>query len=100
MLVLTSLPPSLLPNKPWLVSAYLDSGLCQAYPHGELLPHEDVRVVSLTKTSLQFIQLAGSEPGSVSFLLGIFVVESEEILVLDLPVLVVDVQPELVVVEA
>ena len=56
--------------------------------------------MSLTKTSLQFIQLARSEPSSVSFLLGIFVVESEEILVLDLPVLVVNVQPELVMVEA
>ena len=56
--------------------------------------------MSLAETSLQFIQLAGSEPSSVSFLLGIFVVESEEILVLDLPVLVVEVQPELVVVQA
>ena len=56
--------------------------------------------MSLAETSLQFIQLAGSEPSSVSFLLGIFVVESEEILVLNLPVLVVNVQPELVVVQA
>ncbi len=41
---------------------YLDPGLGEADPHGELLPHEDVRVVGLPKTSLQLIQLARAEP--------------------------------------
>ena len=75
-------------------------GLWQVDLERHLLSHEDVWVVSLTETSLQFIQLARREPGSVSLLLRILVVESEEVLVLDLTVLVVDVQPELVVVVA
>ena len=41
---------------------YLDPGLCEADPHGELLPHEDVWVVSLAETSLQLVQLARTEP--------------------------------------
>ena len=41
---------------------YLDPGLCEAEPHGELLPHEDVRVVSLPETPLQLVQLARTEP--------------------------------------
>jgi len=41
---------------------YLDAGLGEANPHGELLPHEDVWVVSLSETSLQLVQLARAEP--------------------------------------
>ena len=41
---------------------YLYSGLCEAYPHGELLPHEDVGVVRLSEAPLQLVQLPGSEP--------------------------------------
>jgi hypothetical protein len=43
---------------------YLDPGLREADPHGELLPHEDVRVVSLAKTTLQLIQLTRAEPAN------------------------------------
>ena len=50
--------------------------------------------MGLTEASLQLVQLAGSEPSSVTFLLGVLVLDSEEVLVLGLVVLVVNVQPE------
>ncbi len=42
--------------------SYLDPGLGEPDPHGELLPHEDVWVVSLPETSLKLVQLARAEP--------------------------------------
>ena len=41
--------------------AYLDPGLCEAYPHGQLLPHEDVGVVRLAEASLKLVQLTRRE---------------------------------------
>ena len=55
--------------------------------------------MSLTETSLQLIQLSWGEPGTMSLLLGVFVIQSEQILVMTLIELVVDVHSELVVVE-
>ena len=55
-------------NSATSVPAYLHAGLCEADPHGELLPHEDVRVVGLAEAPLQLVQLAGRKPGSVPLL--------------------------------
>ena len=53
--------------------------------------------MSLTETSLQLIQLSWSKSGSVSLLLGVFIIESEEILVMAVIELVIDVNTEFVV---
>merc|ERR1712015_400853 len=50
---------------------YLDSGLGEANPHGELLPHEDVRVVGLSEAALQLVELAGGEARAVPLLLAV-----------------------------
>ena len=52
--------------------------------------------MGLTEAPLKLVQLPRGESGSVSFLFGIFVLESEEVLVLGLLVLVINVQPETV----
>ena len=91
MLVLTSHL-----NTSITLAAHLHPGLGQSDPHGELLPHEDVWVVSLAKASLQLVELARCEPRSVTFLFGVFVLDSEDVLVLALAVLVLNVEPEAV----
>lgn len=48
---------------------YLHSGLGEADPHGDLLAHENVRIVGLAETPFQLVQLRRREPGSVSLLL-------------------------------
>jgi len=48
---------------------HLDAGLGEADPHGDLLAHEDVRVVGLREAALQLVQLGGSEAGAVALLL-------------------------------
>jgi len=48
---------------------HLDAGLREADPHGDLLAHEDVRVVGLREAALQLVQLGGSEAGAVPLLL-------------------------------
>ena len=42
--------------------SYLNPRLREPDPHGQLLPHEYVRVVGLTEASLQLIQLTRGEP--------------------------------------
>ena len=45
-------------------------GRREANPHGDLFPHEDVRVVCLGEASLQLVELCWSEPGAVPLLLA------------------------------
>ena len=51
------------------MSAHLDPGLRELQPHGELLPGEHVRVLSLLKTPLELMELKGCEscPGPPNF---------------------------------
>ena len=51
------------------VCSHLDPGLGELEPHGEVLPGEHVRVLSLLKTPLQLMELEGCEccPGSPNF---------------------------------
>lgn len=49
---------------------YLHSGLGEPDPHGDLLPHEDVRVVRLGEAALQLVELGGREPRAVPLLLA------------------------------
>ena len=44
-------------------SAHLHSSFCQVDPQGQILPHENVRVVGLCKCSLQLLQLVAGESG-------------------------------------
>jgi hypothetical protein len=53
--------------------AHLYPGLCETNPHGDLLPHEDIRVVRLGEAALQLVQLRRREAGSMSLLLRRFV---------------------------
>ena len=46
-----------------LVITYLHSGLAQAQPVAQLLPHESVRVVGLVEQPLQLVQLLQREVG-------------------------------------
>lgn len=48
-------------NKELIQNIYLDPGLDQVQPEGQSLPHEHVRVVTLIKSLLQFLQLPTSE---------------------------------------
>lgn len=47
---------------------HLHSGLRQADPQRQLLPHEDVRVVRLGEAPLQLVELCRGEAGPVPFL--------------------------------
>lgn len=49
--------------------SHLNPGLCELQPHGEILPGEHVRVLSLLKTPLQLMKLKGCEgcPRSPNF---------------------------------
>lgn len=48
---------------------HLNPRLGESDPHGDLLAHEDVRVVGLREAPLQFVQLGGCEAGAVALLL-------------------------------
>lgn len=56
---------------------HLDAGLGEADAHGDLLAHEDVRIVGLREAALQLVQLGGREAGAVALLL-VFVQVLEE----------------------
>ena len=49
--------------------SYLNSGFSQADSHGQLLPHEDVRIMSLGERPLELVQLRRREPRPMPFLL-------------------------------
>lgn len=49
-------------------SVYLNSGLGEADPQRQLLPHEDVRVVGLGEAALQLVELRRGEAGPVPLL--------------------------------
>ena len=55
------------------LKTYLYSWFCQPNSKSQLLPHENIRVMRLSETSLQFIQLGRGEPGPVPLLFGGFV---------------------------
>lgn len=44
-------------------------GFSEADPHGDLLTHENVRIVGLAEAPFQLVELRRREPGSVSLLL-------------------------------
>lgn len=58
----------------WRRKCYLYSRLRQSNSHGKFFPHEDVRVMSLRKGSLQFLKLSRSKTSPVSLLFTWFFV--------------------------
>lgn len=54
-------------------ATYLNTRLGQPDPHGDLLPHEDVRVVRLREAPFQFVQLSRGKASSMPLLFAIFV---------------------------
>lgn len=48
---------------------YLYSGLGETDSHGDLLAHENVRIVGLAEAPLQLVELRRREPGPMSLLL-------------------------------
>ena len=56
------------------MSTYRDPGLLEVEPHGERLPHEDVRVVAGEEGALQLLQLPLAEVGPGPPPLGLLVI--------------------------
>lgn len=54
-------------------STYLNTRLGQPDPHGDLLPHKDVRIVRLREAPFQFVQLRRGKASSMPLLFAIFV---------------------------
>lgn len=51
------------PFCPPVLEPDLHSSFCEADPQSQILPHEDIRIVSLCKGSLQLLQLVAGEGG-------------------------------------
>lgn len=51
--------------------SHLYSSFCEVDSHGQIFPHEDVRIVSLGEGSLQLLQLVAGERGAESPLLSL-----------------------------
>lgn len=51
-----------------LLATHLNPGLCETNSHGDLLSHENIRVMSLGEATLQFVQLCWRKASPMSLL--------------------------------